>query len=439
MTAFKPLKVLHIELSKGIPALHFGPDIQGLYVVFWWHGIPLGHKEIPSIQLPMPETQLAELALKTITSAVSAYLFGQCLKATVAKKNRLQDQPLDFHALMALDRPLEKVKDRLSLSDDVSPDTSISIVICTRNRTERLARCLRSLQQLSHHPQEILVVDNAPSSDAIRHLVAETPDIRYIMEPREGLSIARNTGIRHSAGEIIAFIDDDVTVHSDWLLRLQNGFVDKKVMVVTGLVLPAELETEAQFFFEKYSSFNLGYSPRTFDPQFLEQTKNKGTPVWKIGAGANMAFRRKAFDLVGYFDERLGAGASGCSEDSEFWYRILAGGWNCRYEPAAVVFHYHRRDMRDLKKQMYQYMRGHIAALLIQFDNHHHWGNLYRAFLALPRHYTRLLLRHLLRGFTPKLNMLSAQMLGCASGVKFYLQHRRSPSSLRTSSGIKRQ
>jgi cellulose synthase/poly-beta-1,6-N-acetylglucosamine synthase-like glycosyltransferase len=85
----------------------------------------------------------------------------------------------------------------------------------------------------------------------IFQLVAQMPDIRYVQEPRPGLSVARNTGIRQSKGDIIAFTDDDVTVHPNWIARLQQSFPDPQVMAVTGLVLPAELETEAQFIFEK--------------------------------------------------------------------------------------------------------------------------------------------------------------------------------------------
>ena len=81
-----------------------------------------------------------------------------------------------------------------------------------------------------------------------------------------------------------------------------------------------------------------------FDRTFFEATKDVGVPAWRLGAGANMAFRRDAFDRVGLFDERLGAGASGCSEDSELWYRLLAEGHRCRYWPSAVVLHHHRAD-----------------------------------------------------------------------------------------------
>src|SRR5438034_287760 len=79
--------------------------------------------------------------------------------------------------------------------------------------------------------------------------------------------------------------------------------------------------------------------------------RDRGVPVWRIGCGANMAFRRAAFAKVGLFDTRLGAGASGCSEDSELWYRLLATGGVCHYEPSAVVYHYHRSDWSSLRRQ----------------------------------------------------------------------------------------
>jgi GT2 family glycosyltransferase len=252
------------------------------------------------------------------------------------------------------------------------------------------------------------------------------PNIQYLLEPRPGLSVARNTGIHHCIGDIIAFTDDDAIVHPDWIARLQQSFHEPKVMAVTGLVLPAELETEVQLIFQQSpAGFTKGYSPLSFDSQFFEEMKHQGVPVWNIGAGANMAFRRKAFALVGYFDERLGAGASGCSEDSEFWYRILAEGWLCCYEPTAVIYHYHRRDMDSLKHQAYQYMRGHTAALLVQFVNYKHWGNIRRLFLALPRYYIKRLLQELKTGFQPRHSSLLAEIAGCFAGVKFYLDNRR--------------
>lgn len=414
-------KVLYLELHEGIPALPLAPNYEGLFVVFCWHSIPLGHQDISAAQLPMPATQLANLVIQIISQTVGYHLREQgCRGLPVDSAHPSQDVPLDFHALIALEQPLDKLRE--SWSKPI--ECSVSVVICTRNRPEQLAQCLRSLQNLYQSPHEILVVDNAPSSDATHQLVAKMHKIRYVLEPRPGLSVARNTGVCHTTGEIIAFTDDDVIVHPEWVTRLQQSFHRPQVMAVTGLVLPAELETEAQFIFEKgFGGFSRGYRPLLFDTQFFEQRKSRGVPVWDIGAGANMAFRREAFELVGNFDERLGAGASGCSEDSELWYRLLADGWFCYYEPTAVAFHYHRSDLDSLKQQMYQYMRGHVVALLVQFARYKHWGNIHRLFFALPSYYNRQVLYGFLNGFKSLNKTLLAEVLGCFSGLKFYLQH----------------
>ena len=404
---------MHIDLSEGVPALSPNEGYEKIYAVFWWDGIPLGDREILTAQLPISAAHLTNLALQTITPAVSARLFSESLKA------RRKKVAPDFQALMALDRPLSGLKKR-HLSQAVRGTTSI--VICTRERPVSLSRCLRSIQKLSHPPDEILVVDNAPSSGAVKQLVSRTSGVRYVLEPLPGLSRARNAGIRCSTGDIIIFTDDDVEVHPDWLTRLLQSFDDPKVMAVTGLVLPAELETEAQMIFEKILGYlNKGYLPKTFDNRFFEETKSVGVPAWEVGAGANMAFRRMIFESAGNFDERLGAGASGCSEDSELWYRILAEGWFCRYEPTAVVHHYHRREMDGLKQQIYQYYRGFVTALLCQFARYRHWGNLRRLFITLPLYY-----KYLYGKFTQVKSLdgiLSAVIAGSFAGIKFYLQN----------------
>jgi len=266
---------------------------------------------------------------------------------------------------------------------------------------------------------EILVVDNAPRTDDAREVVRESPRVRYVLEPRGGLDIARNTGIRQSTGEIVAFADDDVEVHPEWIARVRTAFADPKVMAVTGLVLPADLETEAQYLFETCWSFNRGYRARVFDRAWFERELPRGLPADQIGAGANMAFRREIFQRIGGFDERLDVGAAGCSGDSEFWYRILAAGFACRYEPSAVVFHHHRRTMEDLRRQIFLYMRGHAAALLTQFNRHRHWGNVRRLLVTLPRYYIKTLIGSWRK--PEKRRTLWPQIAGHCSGIRFYL------------------
>jgi GT2 family glycosyltransferase len=138
-----------------------------------------------------------------------------------------------------------------------------------------------------------------------------------------------------------------------------------------------------------------------------------GVPVWRIGAGANMAFRREVFERLGGFDERLGAGAAGCSEDSEMWYRVLAAGHSCRYEPAAVVRHQHRADLDGVRRQSRAYLDGHVAALLVQYARHRDPGNLRRLLVALPRYYAGRALRSARRADPT----LLAELRGLARGV----------------------
>ncbi len=218
--------------------------------------------------------------------------------------------------------------------------------------------------------------------------------VSYFREDRTGLDVARNTGARLAETDIVAYADDDVVLHHRWLERLANAFDAPDIMAVTGLLLPGELDTPAQQIFERYWGFGRGYQRIDFGPEYFARVRGYGCPAWVIGAGASMAFRRSTFDEVGWFDERLDVGAAGCSGDSELWYRILAAGGRCRYEPSAVAFHTHRREYDDLRKQIFGYMRGHVTALFVQFERHHHWGNLRRLFLSLPYYYaTRALHR----------------------------------------------
>jgi GT2 family glycosyltransferase len=420
-------KITHVALNNGIPDLDRAPDCRGLYVVFWWHAVPLGHVEIPARELPVPATRLADLAATSITEAVADRLWHCGFRAALpeAPRQASAGEVPDFEELVALERPLEALGERLSLETEESTSRTLSLVICTRDRPEPLERCLRSLEALSQRPDEVVVVDNAPSSDSTRTLVSGLPGIRYVLEPRPGLDVARNTAARESKGELVAFADDDVTLHPDCIARLRQAFRDPKVMVVTGLVLPAELDTEAQLQFENRHGFNRGYRAKLFDAAYFEATRRHGSPVWVIGAGACMAVRRQAFERVGDFDERLDVGAAGCSGDSEFFYRVLAEGWHCLYEPAAVVHHFHRRDANDLEKQLYQYMRGHVTALLIQFEKYRHWGNLTRALVRMPLYYAKRLLRPARGSSENEAALLAQEIRGFMGGLGFYLRHRK--------------
>lgn len=414
MSRFAPWSVVHVDLAAPPSPLAVPPGRGGVLLVCWWHDLPLAVHEVRADALPLTPRQLDALAAELAAPTVAAYRRQQAGEEGSAAADPADD--------LAPSSPLA----RLAGMRRAAPvtDESISVVVCTRDRPGPLADCLASLAALSRPPLEVLVVDNAPDSPSTR-AVCEAAGVRYVAEPRPGLSVARNTGIRNSRGGIIAFTDDDVVVHHAWLDELRRAFADPATMFVTGLVLPLELEWEAQWLFEaEFGGFGRRLQPALYDAALLSTYPGGGGPVWLLGAGANMAFRRRALEQAGDFDERLGAGAAGCSEDSELWYRMLARGWVARYHPAAVVHHRHRATDAELRRQLRAYMRGHVAALLVQFERHRHWGNLWRLAFGLPRHYVGVGARTIVRSEPARRRLLWAELAGCMAGVAYYVSRR---------------
>jgi GT2 family glycosyltransferase/SAM-dependent methyltransferase len=384
---YRPFEIVHIDLAEGLSPLlkRARGDHRDVYAVLWRAGIPLGHLEVSRSQLERP-APLAHAVARSIAASVGDRLFRAGFEALPpGMKSPSTHAMPTLRSLLLAEGPLVKLEAGLVEDKPPAVNLSVSVVVCTRDRPRQLERCLQSLYKMTVAADEVIVVDNHPASSDTRTVVESSPGAIYVVEPNPGLSRARNTGLRCARGDVVAFADDDTVVHRDWIRWLCQAFDDREVMCVTGLVLPAALDTPAQVAFEKgMGGFSQGYRRMVYDRAFLERTKHYGTPVWKLGAGANMAIRRQAFSVVGGFDERLGAGAAGCSEDSEFWYRVLAEGWVCHYEPSAVVFHHHRSDFESLRRQARDYVRGHVAALFVQYSRYRHIGNLRRALVAMP-------------------------------------------------------
>jgi GT2 family glycosyltransferase len=348
-------------------------------LVFWWQGRPVGHRFVES-DTPRP--------------------VGGCIEADLLARIDAEERAA------------------------TAPCHDASVVICTRDRPEALAICLASLREQTLAPREVLVVDNA-SRDSRTREIAMAAGATVVREDRPGLDYARNAGARHASMPILAYTDDDVQLHPSWLERLVGAFDRPDIAAVTGLVLPAELATEAQLHFEQHWGFGRGYLRRDHDASRFAAQRDRVFPAWEIGAGASMAFRREVFNQVGGFDERLDVGRAGCSGDSEYWYRLLAHGLTCRYEPRAVAFHFHRRTSQALARQIHDYMRGHAAALLVQHERTGIAANRRQAWVRMPRMYARRLWGRLRGVRRVEDRFLREEILGYASGLWFYLRHRR--------------
>jgi glycosyltransferase involved in cell wall biosynthesis len=279
---------------------------------------------------------------------------------------------------------------------------------------------------------EVIVVDNAPSTSAtvdhIQQVYGDRPQVRYICEDRPGLSLARNCGMKIAKGEILAFTDDDVVVDAYWLLELVRGFsITDNVACVTGLVLPLELETPAQFWFEEYvgeSWSNKWSTQRIFD------TVNRHVHLFRPGehgGGSNMAFTAAFLHSVGGFDPALGTGRKvGGGEDHAALFLAIARGYKLVQEPASFVYHQHRRDYAALQKQIYHYGTGFTAYIIKSLlDNPQ---LLFDLITKLPFDFIsilngRLTKNHKKRTSYPKeLNML--ELKGIVDGPLAYIQSR---------------
>jgi len=316
----------------------------------------------------------------------------------------------------------------------------VTVVIATRERADSLFRCLNSLLVQTYSAMDIVVVDNAPKSQATHDLVtclfAGSGRVQYVREDRPGLAIAHNAGLKRALGDIVAFTDDDVLVDPDWVAAIACEFAQsRETGCVTGMILPAELQTRAQYWTERHGGFGKGVVRRVFDiksnrPDDPLFPFNAGT----FGSGANMAFSREALLKIGGFNAALGAGTPARGgDDLASFAAVLEAGFKLVYEPRAIVWHFHRRGESGLRRQAYGYGVGlgaYLTSLVVS-----HPRNLITFAGKLPAGFA-----HLCGASSPKMQRLPQdyprhlvwrERLGIVMGVPAYL---RSKLSARRSS-----
>jgi GT2 family glycosyltransferase len=248
-------------------------------------------------------------------------------------------------------------------SGELSP---ISVIICTRDRPDQLRLALDSVLALDYPSYDVVVVDNAPATDATETMISALGNrrIRYIREPAPGLSRARNTGLKAAEADIVAFTDDDVAVDSGWLLGLARGF-DRAadVLCVAGLVPSGELRTPTQFLFDERVGWSKNVAPRIY--RLSAPPPGDALFPFRVslyGTGANFALRRARWIELGGFDTAFGAGSrTRGGEDLDMFVRILFAGGAIAIEPSAIVWHRHRADEAALRAQARDYGRGLTA------------------------------------------------------------------------------
>jgi glucosyl-dolichyl phosphate glucuronosyltransferase len=215
----------------------------------------------------------------------------------------------------------------------------MSVVVGTLNRAALLTRAIDSLlrQHAATTELEIIVVDNGSTDDTAR-VVAEkaeaAPHLRYVQEPRLGLSFARNRGIEHSTGSIVAFLDDDAEADPEWADRLAAlfredaaiGAAGGKTLVRWPVERPEWVTANIESYYGK-CDYGDARRPLTF-------------PEYPFGS--NMAIRRQWLDRLEGFRTDLGArgGNLMAGEETDLFERLNGFAVRIAYEPSAIVHHW---------------------------------------------------------------------------------------------------
>lgn len=355
---WRPWQVIDIDLAEPVPTL-YAKDNRGRITGGVWLLLRVFTEPVGSLRLEFETEELRpETIVRSVPASVAALIRDRLREANAPVADGANGLPITGCRPGRVPQFLRRRHAVLESGPEVTA------VVCTRDHPEGLSRCLRSLQGQSYPRKRILVVDNAPASQASREVVRAMQGsvaIRYVCEPAPGLSNARNRALRDADTELVAWIDDDEVADPHWLAAIVDGFVEQPdATAVCGVMVPAELETLAQDWFEEYGghSKGRGFVPMVFSPASRDQ-HNPLFPLPPFGTGGNMAMKVAEIRRIGGFDRALGAGTRTFSaEDTRALTEILLRGGVVRYQPTAVTWHVHRRDRESFRRQLYGYGAG---------------------------------------------------------------------------------
>ncbi|MCZ4089287.1 glycosyltransferase family 2 protein [Sinorhizobium psoraleae] len=223
-----------------------------------------------------------------------------------------------------------------------------SFIVCTRNRVQALAACIRSIETAclarAAVTSELVVVDNGSTDgtpDELVRIAAASPvAITLVAEPRPGLAAARNAGMARARGRILVFVDDDCEVDGGYLGDLERHYADGERRVIRGGRVELGDTSDLPFTIKRSS-----VAAR------LSRDVHPGGFV----LGCNMTMHRDVAALVGPFDERFGAGAPlQSAEDTDYLVRAFQLDIPVEYVPDMTVYHHHGRKAREAIEKLHR-------------------------------------------------------------------------------------
>lgn len=221
----------------------------------------------------------------------------------------------------------------------------VSVVVCTLGSRGKSIACLDSLLTQACARCEIFVVLNGPYDDEFRQEIAKHP-VQFLHEARRGVCVARNHAIPYTRGELVAFVDDDVVIHTGWLHEVIRGFEDPSVGCVTGRVVPSGPAIYGLDRFDRYYASDRALSTWTLSVN--EPNSYIRALADPTGFGCNMAFRRRFFEMCCTFPEDLGAGSFvGAGDEFYMFVQVLKHGFRIHHTPHAIVTHFFEAGNQD--------------------------------------------------------------------------------------------
>ena len=227
----------------------------------------------------------------------------------------------------------------------------LSIIICTRNRADKLEAMLEALRGVkSKHSWEVLLVDNASTDNTqaiLKKAVLTLPQARVLLAETVGLGAARDFSWRQAKGEIIMFTDDDCYVASNIVDSVIDVFEEHPNIDFGGGRIMLHNPTDFPVTIDERNIAE-DINPHIFAPPGVMQ-------------GANMSFRRTALERVDGFDRSFGAGTPFPCEDIDVVAACIWEGMSGRFDPRMSVRHDHGRKEKDYPDLMASYDRGRGA------------------------------------------------------------------------------
>jgi GT2 family glycosyltransferase len=351
-------RVLDVELSQPTPAVPGGEN--GARVPQAWVLVRLFGQPVDLLALDVPDEGMAPPELLDKCVGGSGPRLDELLTGYGLTRSSLTVRGLTHAA-----GPVTAIDTDDDAAARGGVGLSVTVAVCTRDRPQQLSRTLESLACQRHRDFDVVVVDNAPTTEETAAVVdrfSSRLSVRRVVEPCPGLSRAKNRALREASRDFVAYIDDDEAADPGWLEEFGRALRrHPRADAVTGLIVPAELDTQAQVWFEQFGGHSKGRGCR---PAVLT-ARSVFSPLYPLppfGAGGNAVVRRSALEAVGGFDEALGAGTrTRGSEDTKLFTQLLLRDAEVIYWPSAFVRHLHRRDYEGLRGQMSGYGRGITA------------------------------------------------------------------------------